>query len=407
MAGGKNPCLECGKVVAKGAKALGCGKCGKWLHVGCGVLEDTDFDFMSARWKAGFRWFCDRCTLEPEQLKFDILDSVKTMLSEFQEEMSLSMKALESKVLSTKTLAKDPLPREFAEVVKEAVKQSKNDRGHNGQFGIKVNASGNNKVVHSKEVLVVKPKKGSSVSPTELAAVSHDIDGALRCVPVESCRETKSGAVVMKFPSKEAKNEASTAISNCLGEESHYTVSEPKKLLPKITLVGLPKSFPDCDILDGILNKNGKLKELRNDGHTLEIIFTKIKGDFKHAVIRVSPEIRASIQRENWYVFVGLNKCKVYDRFWVTQCYHCLNFGHIATKCPSKSQSATCGFCAGNHNSRACTQKSTPRCANCSRMTPPPQSLDHFASSHSCPVLVSQRQRLIEKTEFSSSKNIL
>ena len=139
----------------------------------------------------------------------------------------------------------------------------------------------------------------------------------------------------------------------------------------------------------------------------MELIFTKTKGDFKHAVIRVSPEIRASIQRENWYVYVGLDKCKVYDRFWVTQCYHCQNFGHVAAKCPSKSQSATCAFCAGNHESRSCTQKSTSCCANCSCMTPPPQSLDHFASSQNCPVLISQRLRLIENTEFSSSKNLL
>ena len=45
---GKNLCLECSKVEAKGTKALGCGRCGKWLYVGCGVLEEADLEFMSA-----------------------------------------------------------------------------------------------------------------------------------------------------------------------------------------------------------------------------------------------------------------------------------------------------------------------------------------------------------------------
>ena len=72
-----------------------------------------------------------------------------------------------------------------------------------------MNALGNSKVVHSKEVLVIKLKRDSSVGPTELAAVLRDIDSALRSVTVESCRETKSGAVVMNFPSKEAKKDAS------------------------------------------------------------------------------------------------------------------------------------------------------------------------------------------------------
>ena len=73
---------------------------------------------------------------------------------------------------------------------------------------------------------------------------------------------------------------------------------EPRKLLPKSTLVGLLKLFPDCDVVESVLCKNEKLKELRNEGHTLGLVFMKTKGDFKYAVIRISPEIRASIQRE-------------------------------------------------------------------------------------------------------------
>ena len=78
--------------------------------------------------------------------------------------------------------------------------QSKYNREHIGHFDIEVNASGNSKVAHSKEVLV-KLKRGSPVGSTELAVVSRNVDGALRSVPVESCRETKSGSVVLKFPS--------------------------------------------------------------------------------------------------------------------------------------------------------------------------------------------------------------
>ena len=79
--------------------------------------------------------------------------------------------------------------------------QSEYDREHIGHFDTEVNALGNSKVAHSKEVLVVKLKRGSHVGSIELAVVSRNIDGALRSVPVESCRETKSGSVVLKFPS--------------------------------------------------------------------------------------------------------------------------------------------------------------------------------------------------------------
>ena len=88
--------------------------------------------------------------MEPEQLKLDILDSVKSVLSEFREEMSTRMKALESNIQSAETVARDPLPQSFAAVVKEAVMQSKHDLGQNGNVGVKVNASVTNKVIQSK-----------------------------------------------------------------------------------------------------------------------------------------------------------------------------------------------------------------------------------------------------------------
>ena len=60
----------------------------------------------------------------------------------------------------------------------------------------------------------------------------------------------------------------------------------------------------------------------------LTLIFTKTKDGFKYAVLKMSPDIRDSIERMGGHVYVGLNRCAAYDRFWVTQCYHCQRFGH-------------------------------------------------------------------------------
>jgi len=85
------------------------------------------------------------------------------------------------------------------------------------ELRVKVDTSGKSKVVHSQEVLVVKPKVGITANAAQMASVTSSIEGALRDVPVESCRETKSGALVVKFPSK---------------DNSSYIVFEPKK--PKL-----------------------------------------------------------------------------------------------------------------------------------------------------------------------------
>ena len=104
---------------------------------------------MGGCWKVGFRWFCNQCTLETEQLKLDIQDNVKSMLSEFWEEMSIRMKTLQLNVQCAKTVTKYLILQEFAEVIKKAVIQSMYEWGSNGHVVVRMNATGTRKVVHT------------------------------------------------------------------------------------------------------------------------------------------------------------------------------------------------------------------------------------------------------------------
>ena len=60
----------------------------------------------------------------------------------------------------------------------------------------------------------------------------------------------------VKFPSAEAKSEASDLMSSCFENNNDFVVSQPKKMLLKMTLTGIPSSFPEGEIIDGILSKN-------------------------------------------------------------------------------------------------------------------------------------------------------
>lgn len=46
----------------------------------------------------------------------------------------------------------------------------------------------------------------------------------------------------------------------------------------------------------------------------------------------------------------------------VIRCYNCLRFGHIAKNC--KNTEVTCGKCAENHKTEACTSLEK-KCINC------------------------------------------
>ena len=103
--------------------------------------------------------------------------------------------------------------------------------------------------------------------------------------------------------------------------------------------------------------------------------------------------------------FLGLTSCRAFDRFWATKCRHCQKFGHTKDRCPAKNNSPTCSFCADPQASLDCSDKSVLKCVNCSSLGSPADRCHHSASSLDCPVMISERNRVMENTDFGSSKN--
>ena len=140
-------------------------------------------------------------------------------------------------------------------------------------------------------------------------------------------------------------------------------------------------------------------------GGSLSLVFTKIKnytrGECKIAVLKMTPEVRKVFKEGGDYAYIDLSRCRIYDRFWVTQCFHCQKFGHIFSSCPKKDDPPVCGYCSGSHNGKSCTNKDIPRCSNCASYG----DTNHFAFSPSCPKFELQKQHVIENTNLSLQKN--
>ena len=209
---------------------------------------------------------------------------------------------------------------------------------------------------------------------------------------------------MVKFPSKEALESATGTVASSLGEAPVLRVSEAKKALPKITIPNIPKAMSDNDITDSILKKNANIKRLVDRGLTFSLLLTLKREDTKTAVFKLAPEIRSEIVSSGGRVFVGLARCRVYDRVWVRQCYHCQGFSHNADNCSKRSEGPVCVYCAGTHRSKDCTNKNSPKCVNC-KTANNQGSHNHFASSVDCPAMILQRQKVIDRTNYVSSKN--
>ena len=123
------------------------------------------------------------------------------------------------------------------------------------------------------------------------------------------------------------------------------------------------------------------------------------------AVLKMSPDVCNVVACSGNRVFFGLTSCHAFDRFWATQCHHCQRFGHTKDRCSAKNTSPACSFCAGPYASLSCPDKRVLKCANCSSLSSPAERCHHSATSLDCPVMISERNKVMANTDFGSSKN--
>ena len=112
--------------------------------------------------------------------------------------------------------------------------------------------------------------------------------------------------------------------------------------------------------------------------------------------IQVHPAIRDTIISDmGGQVMLDWETIHAEDMNPLTQCYKCMGFNHISTKCPSKV--STCSHCAGNHEFEKCPNKAKPpTCCNCN-MVKQQQTEPHGALDHHCPIYQRMLQRAIGK----------
>jgi len=77
-------------------------------------------------------------------------------------------------------------------------------------------------------------------------------------------------------------------------------------------------------------------------------------------------------------LYIGLSKCRVTEKFDITQCFGCCKFGHRQADCWNRK--LVCSYCGDErHKKDVCNSKRyQPYCANCGE--------DHEATDRNCRV---------------------
>ena len=254
-------------------------------------------------------------------------------------------------------------------------------------------------------ILIKQNKNGPNFNKKE---TQKKVEEALSKINVSSTKITRNGDFLINLPDTDSSKKATESLNSIFTDK--VSIEPARKIMPKLTIVGFPADHEVDSTVTMICNKDSNLKDLIDEGETFEIVKCFELKDYsdtvvsKKLVVKVSAKIRNYIMSVNeGYLYVGLVRCKVYDRLIVPQCYHCYEFYHFSQNCPKKSKSPTCGKCSKSHETKNC-RSSQERCVNCVNKNPNEEN-NHPAYSYKCPAIEREVKNLQHRTDYTGEKN--
>lgn len=245
------------------------------------------------------------------------------------------------------------------------------------------------------QAVYIKRKDNGSTSNN-----NAEISSALKTVPAVSMKNVCDKTIKIVLPNEQAKQRAVAAIEQSEPLNNTYEVSCGKKLKPKLTVTYIPDFIEDSKIIEAVTDKNPEIAELIENTEDMKLLFTqKSAPGFKTAVLSTSPLIRNLIMKTG-QIYVHVSRCKVYDRYWVTRCTKCMDYGHKAEKC--SNDVPRCGFCSGEHYSKDCNNKNVLNCCHCAKNSS--EAKNHSVFDTRCPSFILAKNLIIRRTMHVSEE---
>ena len=396
-------CKTCSQAVVT-AEIITCCSCSERFHALCSASDKTNYLcnktflglFLGASTKLNFKWFCDGCLTKFESSKVATMEDKYGELVSQMSEMTKALNAVQNDVLEIK--------KSSAEAVTNASVSVKQSTGYTDTVsGVETNWSNHNRVQNMKASLVIKQSSGTEPDINKLRelAIKNQI-------PVANVRISKKGDTFIQCPTSKDRDKLQPLLQADYGENK---VTSLKEKLPHISIVDIDKldshETLKEDILSNICSQNLAIANLIKTGDEFTILFTKDgrTSDKCTAVARVSSQIRDLIKNNRNRIYIGINSCRVFDRFFVKRCNNCHEFGHYKDSCTNVVK---CGHCGENHQSDSCTLKDSSdisllSCCNCKTI-----GLEHKGHStfwNKCPAYTIAQRKLKSTIPYYDNLN--
>lgn len=178
-------------------------------------------------------------------------------------------------------------------------------------------------------------------------------------------------------------------------------MGEPvKKLRPMVVLKGISKITQKEELVPLIIQQNPTIQAKIINESDIQLKFTKANKNNKlyNAVLLVTPRIwREMTNLER--ISVNYQKVSVADHCPLLQCFSCLRFGHVRSRCTANEK--LCSHCSGSgHTYTDCPHQKNNNVVNCynccefNHQQKTTSDTKHSATSFYCP----QVQKMMERT---------
>lgn len=351
-----NKCCECKCVVKDDTK---CQKCLRPYHNQCLpkrlVTDEASGDIIG-------------CTICVKKSKKGKTESKKRKISENEsedEECEIEMndkiaKLLDEKISNLKVFFEIILEEKTEELRKEIkalkseleiAKQPKRVEGQGALTFSEVLQKKNNTVIikpsnTDKEIDIVKEIKSK-------------VDVANLSIGIKEIKANKKGTVVIKCNNEKNQTCLREEIKNKMNND--VKIVEPTQYKYNMKVVGIHGDMIEKtneELISTIRKQNDILKKEA----TIEI---KKRISLKNSwslIIELDGVSHEQLLKQK-IVYLGWQRCKVFDRVNVRRCFKCWGYGHTQATC---QKDTACNHCAEKHDSRTCPNiNKIKKCLNC------------------------------------------
>lgn len=370
-------CVKCEGKESKSLPVFRCDGCKDALCKLCAKLTSSEVKVLQLNDRR-MKFFCDNClNFNSLNLMKSHIETKNTLLDSKNEIITM----LKSEITKLKTSLEESRVNKNSMNFADIVRSQRSECTTIGQPDINL------------PCLILKPNKHHDVSITK-----KDLEAKVNPIAVSAgikmIKHGKNGSLILKCSSNDSTARIKNEMCKNLGKD--YVIDESKLRKPSVRIANM-KKMDESVIIEALRNQNSFLTN--EDIIELKSFKKANKGDRYYAIIQCNGSAFKKLLNTGRVCMV-YEMCPVYENIYVTRCFKCSGFNHVAENC---NADIVCPKCAGTHSKNDCNadESKCVNCVNSNNKFKTNFAVDHTVFSLRCESYKKQLELIKLRTDFS------